>query len=507
MKEFIFFFVLIYSLNCEQVFQIVKAKFYPKNNTIEYNGQTFILPPSSPVNPYIQEEINTAIPNNLDMPAEEEDIHRVPVFSGSFWFNLIGFIVLACFAGTMSGLTVGYLSIDSLVLEIKMNNGTESEKYYAEKIYRLVANHHWLLVTLLLCNSFACEAMPIFLSKLVNEMMAVILSVTVLLFVGEIIPQALCTGPNQMKIASFLAPFTYLLMWITYPISYPIALFMDYIIGVQGKNRFCNSDLKSIIELHMKEMLGDIPENQIGYFTGFLDAVTKNIRDLILPIEKVMKIDYQTNLTKITVKRLIDSGYSRIPVYKKNINNLIGILRMKELLGKDLSKPYSLEQLGVNLTNPIRVYDDTSFINLFEKFKGGKSHMAFIYKKEKLPDYFRSENYQFDYNKSFENYRPGEQVLGIITLEDLIESWLKISISDEDDYIHSKVHRRRSTRKSTFFDLIKGQKLQTRLNQLYDSNRFQTRNRTIRDDNLSLNNNYHSLNDQNDEENEKLIFK
>jgi CBS domain containing-hemolysin-like protein len=502
MKSFIFFFVLIYSLNCEEVFQMVTAKFYPKSNTIEYNGNIFILPPSSPVNPFISGETSSPIPDIIP----EEDIHRAPLFSGAFWFNLIGFIILACFAGTMSGLTVGYLSIDSLVLEIKMTNGTDTEKYYAEKIYRLVANHHWLLVTLLLCNSFACEAMPIFLSKLVSEMMAVILSVTVLLFVGEIIPQALCTGPNQMKIASFLAPFTYLLMWITYPISYPIALFMDYIIGVQGKNRFCNSDLKSIIELHMKEMLGDLPENQIGYFTGFLDVVTKSVHDLILPIEKVMKIDYQTNLTKITVKRLIDSGYSRIPVYKNNINNLIGILRMKELLGKDLSKPYSLEQLGVNLTNPIRVYDDTSFLNLFEKFKGGKSHMAFIYKKEKLPDYFRSENYQFDYNKTFEGHRPGEQVLGIITLEDLIESWLKISISDEDDYNNSKEYRRRRTRKSTFFDLIKGQKLQNRLNQLYD-NREQTRNRTIRDDNLRLNNNYHSLNDQNDEENDKLIFK
>ena len=46
--------------------------------------------------------------------------------------------------------------------------------------------------------------MPILLDKLVNEMMAKVISETVLLFVGEIIPQALCTGPNQMKIAAFL---------------------------------------------------------------------------------------------------------------------------------------------------------------------------------------------------------------------------------------------------------------------------------------------------------------
>ena len=270
MKIFFIFFVLIFSYNCQEEYQIINAKYYPNQNAIEYNGQKFILSSK-----FIKEELNNI---TTVVPPEGEEVHRAVPFTGAFWFNLIAFIILACFAGTMSGLTVGYLSIDSLVLEIKMNNGTESEKAYAEKIYRLVHNHHWLLVTLLLCNSFACEAMPIFLSKLVNEMMAVILSVTVLLFVGEIIPQALCTGPNQMKIASFLAPFTYLLMWITYPISYPIAMFMDYIIGVQGKNRFCNSDLKSIIELHMREMIGGLTGNQLGYFTGFLDVVNKKNR-------------------------------------------------------------------------------------------------------------------------------------------------------------------------------------------------------------------------------------
>ena len=74
----------------------------------------------------------------------------------------------------------------------------------------------------------------------------------------------------------------------------------------------------------------------MGYFTGFLDVFDKKVKDLILPMDKVMKIDYQANLTKVTLKRLIDSGYSRFPVYKKNPNNLIGILRMKQLLGKDL---------------------------------------------------------------------------------------------------------------------------------------------------------------------------
>ena len=104
-----------------------------------------------------------------------------------------------------------------------------------EHIRRIISDHHWILVTLLLCNAFACEAMPILLDKLVSDIMAIVVSVTVLLFVGEIVPQALCTGPNQMKIAAFLSPFTYALMIITYPLSFPIAKFMDLVIGKHGK--------------------------------------------------------------------------------------------------------------------------------------------------------------------------------------------------------------------------------------------------------------------------------
>jgi CBS domain containing-hemolysin-like protein len=353
--------------------------------------------------------------------------------------------------------------------------------------------------------------MPIFLAKLVNEMMAIVLSVTVLLFVGEIIPQALCTGPNQMKIASILAPFTYFLMIITYPISYPIAMFMDYVIGVQGKNRFCNSDLKSIIELHVKEIVGDLSPQQLGYFTGFLDIMNKEIGELILPIEKTLKLDIHSKITKVSLKRLIDSGYSRIPVYEGNASHLIGILRMKELVGKDLSNNYTLTQLGVNLSHPIHAYEDTLFLDLFEKFKGGKSHMAFIHQKESS-NVFNSVSFAFEQiSSNFDKNVPSSPIKGIITLEDLIEFWLKIPILDEEDYIHSDVHVKRAPgRRKTFLEIISSKNLNIKLNKLYDSKSplmpTMTRVENNINDSLIINN-YHPLNDKNDDENEKLINK
>ena len=509
-KRLFFLVYLIFIIKCDEESISIKAKYFPKLNTIIYEGNKYTLNENN-----VLRENQILEYNNPHKRILQEE-GRAILFSGAFWFNLIVFITLACFAGTMSGLTVGYLSIDSLVLEIKMGNGTENEKYYAEKIYKLVANHHWLLVTLLLCNSFACEAMPIFLAKLVSEIMAIILSVTVLLFVGEIIPQALCTGPNQMKIASILAPFTYLLMIITYPISYPIAKFMDYVIGVQGKNRFCNSDLKSIIELHVKEIVGDLSGNQLGYFTGFLDIMNKKVGELILPIEKTLKLDYHSKITKVTLKRLIDSGYSRIPIYEGNASHLIGILRMKELVGKDLSKSYTLRQLGINLSHPIHAYEDTLFLDLFEKFKGGKSHMAFIHQKESNDSNDNCFNsVSFAFNQVDKNI-PISPIKGIITLEDLIEFWLKIPILDEEDYIHSDVNKKRGPlRRKTFLEILSSKNLNYKLNRLYDSKSPIMTNKNKEENNININicdnsaiiNNYHPLNDKNDEENEKLINK
>ena len=421
----------------------VQAQYDPTTKTLIYNGNSYKISEQKEI---FQDYSETEI---ISLNSEEK---KSDSFFDGFWFNFIGFSILACFAGAMSGLTVGYLSIDMLILEIKLISGTEQEKIYANKIKKIISDHHWILVTLLLCNAFACEAMPILLDKLVNEMMAIVISVTVLLFVGEIVPQALCTGPNQMKIAAFLSPFTYALMIITYPISFPIAKFMDCVIGLHGKTRFCNSDLKSVIELHVKEYKGNLSPQQMGYFTGFLDIMNKKVGELMLPIEKVFKLDYKYKINKANIDKLIESGYSRIPIYEGDSNNLIGILRVKDLIGKDFLRPCLLNELDIKLTDPIHITEDTLFLDLFEKFKSGKSRMAFIHKELKdeklLPN---NEDKNIINEEKIEVKEPllgdiikeekkeekkikGTPVIGIITLKDLIENWLNIHIMGEENY-------------------------------------------------------------------------
>ena len=331
----------------------------------------------------------------------------------------------------MSGLTVCYLSIDSLVLELKMKNGTETEKKYAKNIYNLIQNHHLLEVTLILYNTFTYATMLIILSQFVNEMTAIIISFPMLLFIGEIIPKALFTGPKQLQIASIFVPFTSFLIRVSYPISYPISIFMHSIIGDQGKNRFNNSDLQSLMRLEMQEMMmnsnNSNSNNNQGSFLN--ELANKKIDKLILPVKKVTKINYQEKINKVTIKRLLDRGFSYIPVYKNDPNNLIKILPMKELLLKDLSNSYTLDQLEVRYIKPVVEYEDASFLNLFEKFQKEGTHMAFIYKKKNHED----DNNQIDNMKQFGTNNSRNEILGIITLDDLFEFMIKKPILDEEE--------------------------------------------------------------------------
>lgn len=116
----------------------------------------------------------------------EEENHIKPGEDGFYVaISMIAFCTLM--AGLMSGLTVGLASIDRLSLEIEAMEDKEKKKM-ADRILPVIDKHHWMLVTLLLCNAACMEAMPIFLAELVSEVIAIILSVTLVLLFGEIIP-------------------------------------------------------------------------------------------------------------------------------------------------------------------------------------------------------------------------------------------------------------------------------------------------------------------------------
>lgn len=357
----------------------------------------------------------------------------------------------------MSGLTVGYLSIDDLVLELRTTSGTDEEKEYAEKVLPILANRHWLLVTLLLMNAAAMEALPIFLDKVVPSYLAIIISVSLVLLFGEVIPQAICTGPDQVKIAAYVAPLTRILMVVSSPLSYPLAKVLDRLLGEHHKSRFLNNDLKALIELHTFNSLEKIhineePERksvtrmglydeQANLMISALEIREKKVIELMIPIKNTFMIDYDEILDKFKLQLILDKGYSRIPVYSNhNCNDIVGLLRIKNLIGVDFTQNKTLRQLGIELKKPLVISPRLSLIDLLRQFREGRSHMAFITEQvEELQEKYgiRNRNHPLSVRGRDDiSFRKEKQIkiLGIITLEDIIEKMINLDILDEDDY-------------------------------------------------------------------------
>jgi hypothetical protein len=107
--------------------------------------------------------------------------------TAEWWIDLSVAVFCCCWSGLMSGLTVGLTSLNHLDLEISARIDPSYSRA-VETIFNVIEQHHWMLVTLLLLNAMAMETLPIFLDKMMTSYQAILVSVTGILFLGEIIP-------------------------------------------------------------------------------------------------------------------------------------------------------------------------------------------------------------------------------------------------------------------------------------------------------------------------------
>ncbi|ETV94733.1 hypothetical protein, variant [Aphanomyces invadans] len=186
-----------------------------------------------------------------------------------FYFALFVSVGLVVMAGTIAGLTMGLLSLDQLNLQILETTGSDDEKTYATRLLPVVKQHHRVLVSLLLFNAIANEALPVFLARIVPDTYAVVISVSCVLFFGEILPSAIFTGKAQLTIAATLVPIVRLLMWMALPVAWPIAKALDCVLGDDHHvSRYKRKELKALVALHhrksLKQLENDTTKPQHG---------------------------------------------------------------------------------------------------------------------------------------------------------------------------------------------------------------------------------------------------
>ncbi|XP_026435423.1 DUF21 domain-containing protein At4g14240-like isoform X2 [Papaver somniferum] len=359
----------------------------------------------------------------------------------SWWFIYLGiscFLVL--FAGIMSGLTLGLMSLGLVELEILHRSGTPTEKQQAAAILPIVQNQHRLLVTLLLCNACAMEALPIFLDKMFNPIIAIVLSVTFVLFFGEVIPQAICTRYG-LAVGANLVWLVRILMIICTPIAYPIAKVLDCVLG-HNDALFPRAQLKALVSMHGQEAGkgGELTHDETTIIAGALDLTEKTAEEAMTPIDSTFSLDLDSNLDWETIAKILARGHSRVPVYSGNPRNIIGLLlkgssHMAAVVKKSKGTTKKSVAALKLTTPPLPRQDEESEETAIdiEKISSSSSTQSHVSFQQNDVTTYRQPNSSEDTEDM--------DVIGIITLEDIFEELLQEEIVDEtDEYID--VHKR-----------------------------------------------------------------
>jgi ankyrin repeat/SOCS box protein 13/metal transporter CNNM len=307
---------------------------------------------------------------------------------GLFWVYLSVFLLLVIVAGMMSGLTMGLLSLDLLSLKVLKSSGNQKEKKYALTILPIVQRHHLLLVTLLLANAAAVEGMPIFLDRISNPIIAIVVSVTAVLLFGEIIPQALCTRYG-LAIGYYLSPVIKFLMLVLVIIAWPIAKMLDVLLGKEHSTFFRRAELKELVDMHGKSSDGNeepLSSDEVMIIKGALEMRSKVVREAMTPLESVFMLSVNEKLNKGTMQRLLDVGHSRVPVYETVRTNIVGVILVKKIIMLDPKDEVPVREVYMSVDNLPRINDDMPLYDLLNKFQEGKSHMSQVWgPKSRLP--------------------------------------------------------------------------------------------------------------------------
>ena len=332
-------------------------------------------------------------------------------------------VVLVCIllSGYFSATETAFTAINKIRLRAKAEDGDKG----AMRVLKLADNYDRLLTTILIGNNIvnilASSLFTLLMIALIpkNEGLAttlstVILTVVILIF-GEITPKVLAKEFPE-GFARFSAPFINVLAWRLIPFTFLFGLWKKLLLKIfkhKEDNAITDDELKILVEEAEHE--GGINAQESDLIRSAIEFNDLEAKDILVPRVDVIAIDCQTPLTEVD-KIFMETRYSRLPVYKDTVDNIIGILHEKDFIKQRLDENFSLEKAS---KPAIFVVSTTKISAVLQQLQKSKSHMAVV---------------------------SGEfgDTVGIITMEDILEE-LVGEIWDEHDEVLSDITQESET--------------------------------------------------------------
>jgi metal transporter CNNM len=311
-------------------------------------------------------------------------------------------LVLLVFSAIFSGMSLGLYSLDKTDLERKAELGNKR----ASRVLRVRKRGNLLLVSILLGNVAVNSAISIILGNVSSGVVAGATATGLIVVFGEIIPQATCAR-YALAVGSRMAWFIELTMFIFYPIAKPIAWSLDKALGKEMKTVWSKRELEHIISMHEEHPHSVIDRDEERIILGALRFSDKTANEVMTSVHSLFALPAHEVVGDKVIKKIRAQGYTRVPIYQGNINNVVGLLLVKDLVGIDdgvrLDEVMRTDRI-VRIA-PSRKLDVVLNLMIYKH-----AHMAILTEEDGV-------------------------LVGIVTLEDIIEEILGREIQDEHDEV------------------------------------------------------------------------
>jgi putative hemolysin len=192
-----------------------------------------------------------------------------------------------------------------------------------------------------------------------------------ILVFGEVIPKSVATQ-NSVLIARFVI---YPIYWCSI-VFWPIVIFLDFIPKITGKIKktptVTEEELMTFVEVVEEE--GEIKEEEKELIHNIFEFDDTNASEILTPRGDMFVIEADQPLD---LKMIVSSGFTRIPVIEESIDNVVGILNVKDLLAR-IAKGHATTNARQIMRPPYFVPEHKKLDSLLRQFKKRKSHMAIV---------------------------------------------------------------------------------------------------------------------------------
>lgn len=215
----------------------------------------------------------------------------------------------------------------------------------ASPIHSVLRNPNRVLVTVLLGNYLVnVSAAVVALGLTVGLMggvtvwsmiVAVVAASLLLITLGELVPRAIATvAPDRT--ARLAAPILGVMQTVLYPAVWLLERFSSFLlrlIGGPGQRRvfFDEEELKQMVE--MGQAQGIIEKEEQEMISAVIDFADLTARDIMVPRTDMVAVEDEATVPAI-IATIKETGYSRIPVYKEDLDTVVGVVYSKDLIGE-----------------------------------------------------------------------------------------------------------------------------------------------------------------------------